>query len=99
MKVLRFQPGTIPEVRSRPPGASRETGPTFEAELQGAAGRSGVIDKITAENRLARQGAVLEDAAAAGGLLSSLLASVAAARPEDLRKVHDIDGILYYYQL
>jgi hypothetical protein len=72
----------------------------FDAELA-RAGRpqGGVVDKISTENRLASQGAALDDVGAASSILGSLLGSVRSATPEALMRVHDLDGILYFYQV
>jgi hypothetical protein len=103
MKIIPFKPQAPPAAASRPEKPSRDAGQVsaFEAELR-AAGRMtapNVVDKISLENRLASQGAAPDDVDAAGSLLSALLSSVKAASPETLQKVHDIDGILYYFQI
>ncbi|MDR0621191.1 MAG: hypothetical protein LBJ61_04880 [Deltaproteobacteria bacterium] len=58
-----------------------------------------VVDKITLENRLASQGAAVEDVGMAGALLNTLVGQITASRSETLQSVHNLEGILYYYQL
>ena len=110
MKILPFNPqaANTPQARNTPrtPAAPRPGAPeardvsSFEAELRQSGRLSPtVVDKIGSENRLASHGAIPADVDAAGSLLSSLLADIRSAGPEALKKVHDIDGILYYYQL
>lgn len=104
MRIFQFDPLVPKEARGRAesPSPDRKAGeaPSFEAELRKAGrGSPGVVDKITSENLLASQGADLVDVDAAGSLLNSLVAGVYASSPESLRKVHNIDGILYYFQL
>jgi hypothetical protein len=104
MKILEFHqlipPNTRGRSRSPSDGQKADGAAPFEEQLQKAQARpSGPIGKITSENLLASQGADLEDVGAAGSLLSSLVAAVKASKPSELQKVHDIDGILYYFQI
>ncbi|MDR2386144.1 MAG: hypothetical protein LBE80_00990 [Deltaproteobacteria bacterium] len=58
-----------------------------------------VVDKITRENQLASQGAAVEDVGLAGSILNTLLSQIKDCSSETLHNVHNLEGILYYYQL
>jgi hypothetical protein len=109
MKVLTFQP---PLVKTDLSGLHKDKSNNqqdFESILvkssQNMAGPNqrpnvfAVVDKISSENRLASQGASVEDVGLAGSLLNSLVSQISNSRPEALANVHNLEGILYYYQL
>ncbi|MDR3135687.1 MAG: hypothetical protein LBU69_06305 [Deltaproteobacteria bacterium] len=58
-----------------------------------------MANKISSENRLATQGASVEDVGLAGSLLNALISQIRASGPEALQNVHNLEGILYYYQM
>jgi hypothetical protein len=102
MKILPFNPSPPKAAEARRKdgdGPAGSPGPSFGAELEKAGrGPSPVVDKITMANRLASQGAAAEDVDAAGTLLASLVGRIRSAGPEALQKVHNLDGILCYFQ-
>jgi hypothetical protein len=103
MKIVQFDPLARPEARRPAASASsapkEERGQSFEAEIRKAGARAAlVIDKISSENHLAIEGATMKGVGEARSLLSSLLADVRSSSAEALQKVHNMDGILYYFQ-
>jgi hypothetical protein len=71
----------------------------INASNRGSRGQGDVVDKITIENRLASQGAAVEDVGLAGSLLNTLVSQIKASQAESLQHVHNLEGILYYYRL
>jgi hypothetical protein len=72
----------------------------FAAELKKAEtpSQSG-LRAIFSENLKASQKVSPEDLGAAGELVNALIGQIQKAAPLELRKVHDLDGVLYYYQV
>jgi hypothetical protein len=102
MKILPFNPSPPKAAEGRRKdgeGPAGPPGPSFGAELEKAGrGPSPVVEKITLANRLASQGAAVEDVDEAGALLASLVGRIRSAGPEALQKVHNLDGLLYCFQ-
>jgi hypothetical protein len=99
MKIIPFNYQTTSSVSNRRPTRPTE-GADFQANLEAVSGRGPeILDKITNENHLACQGAAIEDVNSAGSLLSSLLGQIRTANPGSLQNVHNLDGILYYFQI
>jgi hypothetical protein len=102
MKILPFHPpepskgSEKPNVPGKADKAPKGSG-SFASALQSYGIRA--QDRVISQNKLASQGASPEDVGAAGTLLSQLLGQVKAASPQALEKVHDLGGILCYYQL
>ncbi|MDR1296260.1 MAG: hypothetical protein LBO05_02575 [Deltaproteobacteria bacterium] len=98
MKIFPFTPGLgkSPEAGETRPGRDVGTG-DFGSYLDQAKSKS-LMDKISIENRLASQGS-LEDVGLAGSLLSTLVGQISSCQPGSLDKLHNLDGILYYWQL
>ncbi|MDR0354564.1 MAG: hypothetical protein LBJ64_02340 [Deltaproteobacteria bacterium] len=98
MKILNFNP---PLVKTGD-ASTRQTEQKPSADDFGSyldqARSKALMDKISIENRLASQGSV-EDVGMAGSLLNALVGQIHACRPQLLDKVHNLEGILYYYQL
>lgn len=97
MKILPFDP-------TRPidsPKGRRELKPlSFEAELAKANLPSEPgLRAIFSENLKASQKISPEDLGAAGNLLKALLSQIQGADPKELKKIHNLDGVLYYYQV
>jgi hypothetical protein len=103
MKIFSFtpqiqqSPGSIKEQASRRSGSNNVN--DFETQfLRKFSQPSQVVDKITKENVLASQTVSLEDLDQAGSLLSTLLDQINCSGPAALQEVHNLDGILYYFQ-
>ncbi|MDR2444090.1 MAG: hypothetical protein LBE31_11285 [Deltaproteobacteria bacterium] len=98
MKILPFKP----HVPSSPDGRSKNqtlSVKDFQANLDALAKDSKVLEKITMENHLASQGSMVEDVNLAGDILNSVIGQIRNSPPGALQKVHNLDGILYYFQL
>ncbi|MDR1109997.1 MAG: hypothetical protein LBP92_04695 [Deltaproteobacteria bacterium] len=96
MKIFPFQPPAATGDRQAQKGKDVQD---FESTLAGISRRpAGVVDKITVENRLACQGASIEDVGLAGSLLNTLVGQIRGSQVRTLENVHNLDGILYYYQ-
>ncbi|MDR2368979.1 MAG: hypothetical protein LBF58_12910 [Deltaproteobacteria bacterium] len=107
MKIITFKPPLskvpIRDAKPQKPGECLD----FENLItmrpkdpaKGAPKPLGSVDKISTENRLASQGATIEDVGLAGSLLNALVGQIKASQPGALENVHNLEGILYYYQL
>jgi hypothetical protein len=108
MKVINFQPHQVKADTTGTKPARPIESIDFESFLaQNAQHRTknsaqnpdAVVDKISTENKLACQGASLEDVGLAGSLLNTLVSQISGSQADTLQKIHNLDGILYYYQL
>jgi hypothetical protein len=98
MKIIPFDP----QPAIKPAKTSRSTGTQtldFERELAKSAPPNSSVRAVTAENFKASLGVSQEDLGTAGQLLHSLIGQIKTLDPQELQKVHKLDGILYYYQL
>ncbi|MDR2300972.1 MAG: hypothetical protein LBF38_02875 [Deltaproteobacteria bacterium] len=105
MKIINFNPPVtkVENQTDKPPRPSDSF--DFESILNKIPSKTpgqntpNVVDKITRENQLACQGAAVEDVGLAGSLLNTLVSQIKASQSETLLNVHNLEGILYYYQL
>jgi hypothetical protein len=96
MKIIPFDPAKPVD---SPKGRREARTLSFEAELAKANLPSEPgVRAIFSENLKASQKVSSEDLGTAGDLLKSLLGQIREAAPKELRKIHDLDGILYYYR-
>jgi hypothetical protein len=111
MKILPFKPHSNQSTETSRNQQARQTNSNsssdFEAHLSDFIGKPtnatdktySVMEKITSENILALQAVSPEDLNLAGSLLNTLLNQIQCAGPSSLQQVHNLDGILYYYQV
>jgi hypothetical protein len=71
----------------------------FAAQLARSPKPPTQIAKIAGENRLACQLPSLDDVDAAGDLLNALKAQLTGTNPETLNRLHNLDGILCFFQI
>ncbi|MDR1607877.1 MAG: hypothetical protein LBT38_05655 [Deltaproteobacteria bacterium] len=95
MKILPFDPNITP----RRAQGSKAANLNFSEELAKANQPNSGLRAIFSENLKASQGVSPEDLGAAGQLVKDLIRQIQVAGPERLEKVHNLDGILYYYQV
>jgi hypothetical protein len=98
MKIIPFNQGLgkSPQASERQQ-SNDHVSSDFGSYLDQARSKS-LMDKISIENRLASQGS-LEDVDLAGLLLNTLVSQISTTAPQYLEKLHNLDGILYYWQL
>jgi hypothetical protein len=101
MKILPFAPKhAVDPVRPEAGRRVRNEVTDFNSLLGESSGAgAGRANKVAMENRLARLLPPLEDVGAARGLLSDLQDRMRQAGPETLGRLHNLDGILYYFQI
>ncbi|MDR1395177.1 MAG: hypothetical protein LBK52_03265 [Deltaproteobacteria bacterium] len=102
MKILNYDPHSVsqPAKPQAKPQASRTQTFSFESELaKSGQPASPSLRAVFSENLKASQQVSPEDLGAAGQLLNSLLDQIRSAKPADLQKVHNLEGILYYSQI
>ncbi|MDR2141608.1 MAG: hypothetical protein LBR11_07460 [Deltaproteobacteria bacterium] len=97
MKVLPFNPSQSP----KPAAGRRETQTiSFQERLsQAGAPLNPGLKAIISENHQASREVSAEDLGAAGELVKALVGQIKAQNPQALGKIHNLDGILYYYQV
>jgi hypothetical protein len=103
MKILPFKPyiQQAPDSsKDLPTHRTKAEDNSFENQLlKSFSEPSKSVEKITAENRLASQDISPEDLGQAGSLLNTLLSQIHCSAPASLKQVHNLDGILYYFQV
>ncbi|MDR3203468.1 MAG: hypothetical protein LBV23_01815 [Deltaproteobacteria bacterium] len=100
MKIIPFKPNLsqaqnqkkAPNIRNDPAASFQEQLDHFSTPQSNKA-----VDKITAANKTAYQGSAPKDVEAAGGLLLDLVDQIKNSPPSELLKIHNLDGVLYYY--
>ncbi len=104
MKILQFMPGSINKTLEAKNGQEvkqrLEAGQDFASILKtvsSQAGESGPGGAVSLENQRALQLTSQGDLGAAGRLLNLLKADIRAAKPESLKNVHNMEGLIYVY--
>jgi hypothetical protein len=99
MKILPFEPHQIKSPAREGGRPNSHQTLSFESELKNSQSAPTGLDAVISENLKAAGGASQEDLGQAGCLLQTLLAQIKSVEPQELRKVHNLDGILYYYRV
>ncbi|MDR1577500.1 MAG: hypothetical protein LBT86_04640 [Deltaproteobacteria bacterium] len=94
MKIFPFDPRHT----NRPTQGRPSQTLNFEEELAKINPPSPGLKAIFSENLKASQGVSPEDLGKAGQLVKALIGQIQTAEPQQLKKIHNLDGILYYYQ-
>ncbi|MDR0548641.1 MAG: hypothetical protein LBI10_04415 [Deltaproteobacteria bacterium] len=96
MKIINFKPK---QPINRPQGFKNPLKSGFGETYPSLANSAQGLAAVVAENLKASQGASLEDLGAAGTLVKALIGQIRSTDPQKLQKLHDLDGVLYYYQV
>ncbi|MDR2611476.1 MAG: hypothetical protein LBG06_01060 [Deltaproteobacteria bacterium] len=114
MRIIPFPPPVPEGAPARAPGPAGSAAGGFEQALGETPATAGIPpargapappgpppawSSVGLENLRARENPSELDLSQAAGLLSGLLDKMRGATPASLARVHDLEGVLYYYPL
>ncbi|MDR0881389.1 MAG: hypothetical protein LBP55_02425 [Candidatus Adiutrix sp.] len=98
MKILPFTPNLAPRALEKTGNKAGKTSQTTEfAAVLRETRSAGVGDTVSLENHRALKLPPPGDLGRAGQLLRGLATDIRSASPETLRKVHNLEGLIYIY--